>query len=88
MRGSPADKAGIKPGDVLAQVTGKKVKDAQVDAGTDRRAATGQDRAFHLKREGRDVAIDITIGKRPRRRRNSRPPSRSGRQTPASAARR
>jgi S1-C subfamily serine protease len=30
MRGSPADKAGIKPGDVLTQVAGKPVKDAQV----------------------------------------------------------
>jgi serine protease DegQ len=66
MRGSPADKAGIKPGDVLVQVGGKPVKDAQVMLELIAALEPGKRRAFSLKREGRDVAVDITIGKRPR----------------------
>jgi serine protease DegQ len=66
MRGSPADKAGIKPGDVLIQVGGKKVKDAQVMLELIAALQPGSTSRFGLKREGRDVSLDITIGKRPR----------------------
>jgi serine protease DegQ len=66
MRGSPADKAGIKPGDVLARVTGKQVKDAQVMLELIAALEPGKTARFDLKREGRDVAIDVTIGKRPK----------------------
>ena len=66
MRGSPADKAGIKPGDVLLQVTGKRVKDAQVMLELIAALAPGSTARFDLKRDGRDVAADITIGKRPK----------------------
>ncbi len=66
MRGSPAEKAGIKPGDVLVQVGGKKVKDAQVMLELIAALQPGSSSRFSLKREGRDVSLDITIGKRPR----------------------
>jgi Do/DeqQ family serine protease len=66
MRGSPADKAGIKPGDVLIQVGGKKVKDAQTMLDLIAALQPGSAARFTVKREGRDVALDITIGKRPR----------------------
>jgi S1-C subfamily serine protease len=66
MRGSPADKAGIKPGDVLVQVTGKPVKDAQAMLELIAALQPGSTARFGLKREGRDVAVDVTIGKRPR----------------------
>ncbi|MDA8258877.1 MAG: Do family serine endopeptidase [Betaproteobacteria bacterium] len=66
MRGSPADKAGIKPGDVLMQVTGKRVKDAQVMLELIAALQPGSTARFDLKREGRDIAVNITIGKRPR----------------------
>ena len=65
MRGGPADKAGIRPGDVLTQVTGKRVKDAQVMLELIAALQPGQSARFDLKREGRDVAVDVTIGKRP-----------------------
>lgn len=65
MRGSPADKAGIKPGDVLTQVAGKSVKDAQVMLDLIAALEPGKITRFDLKREGRDVGVDITIGKRP-----------------------
>jgi Do/DeqQ family serine protease len=66
MRGSPADKAGIKPGDVLVQVGDKKVKDAQVMLDLIAALQPGSTAGFTLKREGRDVAVNVNIGKRPR----------------------
>jgi Do/DeqQ family serine protease len=66
MRGSPADKAGIKPGDVLVQVGDKKVKDAQVMLDLIAALQPGSTASFTLKREGRDVAVNVNIGKRPR----------------------
>jgi Do/DeqQ family serine protease len=66
MRGSPADKAGIRPGDVLTQVTGKNVKDAQVMLELIAALEPGKVARFDLKRDGRDVGVDVTIGKRPK----------------------
>ncbi len=66
MRGSPADKAGIKPGDVLSQVAGKPVKDAQVMLELIAALEPGKTARFDLKREGRVVGVDVIIGKRPR----------------------
>ena len=66
MRGSPADKAGIRPGDVLTQVAGKPVKDAQAMLELIAALEPGKTARFELKREGRVVGLDILIGKRPR----------------------
>ena len=66
MRGSPADKAGVKPGDVLTQVAGKPVKDAQAMLELIAALEPGKTARFELKREGRVVGLDILIGKRPR----------------------
>jgi S1-C subfamily serine protease len=66
MRGSPADKAGIRPGDVLAQVAGKRVKDAQEMLELIAALEPGKTARFDLKREGRDVGVEVTIGKRPK----------------------
>ncbi|MCM2305893.1 MAG: Do family serine endopeptidase [Sulfuritalea sp.] len=66
MRGSPADKSGIKPGDVLMQVNGKPVKDAQVMLELIAALVPGTSARFDLKREGRDVKVEVTIGKRPK----------------------
>jgi Do/DeqQ family serine protease len=65
MRGSPADKAGIKPGDVLIRVSGKPVKDAQVMLELIAALEPGKTARFDLTREGRSVALDVAIGKRP-----------------------
>ena len=66
MRGSPADKAGIKPGDVLTLVAGKPVKDAQVMLDLIAALEPGTSARFDLKRDGRVVGVDVTIGKRPK----------------------
>jgi len=65
MRGSPADKAGIKPGDVLIQVADKRVKDTQVMLELIAALQPGKTARFDLKRDGRDMGVDVTIGKRP-----------------------
>ena len=66
MRGSPADKAGIKPGDVLTQVAGKRVKDAQVMLELIAGLEPGKTARFDLKRNGGEVGVEVTIGKRPK----------------------
>jgi Do/DeqQ family serine protease len=65
MRGSPADKAGIKPGDVLTQVAGKPVKDAQIMLELIAALKPGSSAHFDIKRNGRDVGVEVAIGKRP-----------------------
>ncbi len=65
MRGSPADKAGIKPGDILTQVAGKRVKDAQVMLELIAALEPGKTVRFDLRRDGHDAGVDVTIGKRP-----------------------
>jgi Do/DeqQ family serine protease len=66
MRGSPADKAGVKPGDVLMAVGDKPVRDAQVMLDLIAALLPGEKTRFGLSREGRPVEAIITIGKRPR----------------------
>ncbi len=65
MRGSPADKAGIKPGDVLLAVEGKPVKDAQVMLDLIASLIPGQTAKFKVRREGKELDLAGTIGKRP-----------------------
>ena len=66
MRGSPADKAGIKPGDVLTQVAGKKVKDAQRMLELIAALEPEKPAPFVLRRDGKDISVNVVIGKRPR----------------------
>jgi serine protease DegQ len=65
MRGSPADSAGIRPGDVLLTVDGKSVRDPQVML--DLIAALRPDErvAFRLRRDRSIVEVEVKIGKRP-----------------------
>ncbi|MRR50682.1 MAG: Do family serine endopeptidase [Rhodocyclaceae bacterium] len=65
MRGSPADKAGIKPGDVLLKIDGKPVKDSQVMLELIAALAPGSSAKFTLRRNGGEVELPVTIGKRP-----------------------
>jgi Do/DeqQ family serine protease len=66
MRGSPADKAGVKPGDLLVAIDDKPVADAQVMLGLIAALAPGQNSRFGLRRDGKAVELAIVIGKRPR----------------------
>ena len=65
MRGSPADSAGIRPGDVLLAVGGKAIKDPQVML--DLIAALQPDErvTFKLRRDKGVIELPVRIGKRP-----------------------
>ena len=65
MRSSPADAAGIRPGDVLLAVAGKAVRDPQVML--DLIAALKPDDRipFRLRRDRNIIELDVKIGKRP-----------------------
>jgi serine protease DegQ len=65
VRGSPADSAGVRPGDVLLTVSGKVVKDPQVML--DLIAALKPDErvAFRLRRDKTVVDLQVKVGKRP-----------------------
>jgi len=66
MRGSPADHAGIRPGDVLLAVDGKPVKDPRVMLDLIAALKPGATVPFKLWREGKEIKLPVAVGKRPR----------------------
>jgi serine protease DegQ len=66
LRGGPADKAGVKPGDVLLEVQGKPVADPTGMLNLIAALAPGQPASVKLKRHGQDVDATITVGRRPK----------------------
>jgi Do/DeqQ family serine protease len=65
MRNSPADKAGLKPGDILIGIAGKKVDDSQVMLDLIAALTPGSSAAFEVQRAGSSKSVNVTIGKRP-----------------------
>ncbi len=72
MRGSPADRAGIRPGDVLLAVGGKPVKDPQGMLELIAGLTPGAMTQFRLRRETKELEVSVNIGKRPPMQRNNR----------------
>ncbi|OAI50742.1 2-alkenal reductase [Betaproteobacteria bacterium SCGC AG-212-J23] len=66
LRGGPADKAGVKPGDVLTEVAGKPVADPTSMLNLVAALAPGKPATVKLKRNGNDVDTTITVGRRPK----------------------
>jgi len=66
LRGGPADKAGIKPGDVLTEVEGKPVADPTAMLNLIAALAPGSAAKMKLKRQGQDVDATINVGRRPK----------------------
>jgi S1-C subfamily serine protease len=66
LRGGPADKAGVKPGDVLTEVQGKPVADPAGMLNLVAALEPGQAAKVKLKRHGADVDTTITVGRRPK----------------------
>ncbi|MDE2600508.1 MAG: Do family serine endopeptidase [Rhodocyclaceae bacterium] len=66
VRNAPADKAGIKPGDILVAVEDKPIKDAQVMLEVIAAQEPGRAVNFTLRRNGKQVTLPVSIGKRPK----------------------
>ena len=66
VKGGPADKAGIKPGDILVAVNGKAVVDTTDMLNTIAQLAPGSTAQMTLLRKTAETKVDVEIGKRPR----------------------
>jgi Do/DeqQ family serine protease len=66
LRGGPADKAGVKPGDVLTEVEGRPVADPTAMLNLVAALAPGKPANVKLKRNGNEVDATITVGRRPK----------------------
>jgi Do/DeqQ family serine protease len=66
LNGGPADKAGVKPGDVLVSIDGKPIADPKsvLDAVTG--IAPGSAARVKLKRKGQDMELAVIVGRRPK----------------------
>ena len=66
LRGGPADKAGMKPGDILLSVADKPVSDTVSMMNLVAQLTPGEKVRVTVLRKSREAAIEITIGRRPR----------------------
>ncbi|MFI4940638.1 MAG: Do family serine endopeptidase [Burkholderiales bacterium] len=66
VKGGPADKAGIKPGDILIAVEGKAVGDMTDMLNLIAQLTPGEMAKLTVLRKTRQTVVDVTIGKRPR----------------------
>jgi serine protease DegQ len=65
-RGSPADKAGMKPGDILLAVNDRPVADTTTMLNLIASLQPGQQAAIRLTRNQAETDLTVTIGRRPR----------------------
>jgi serine protease Do len=65
MADSPAEKAGLKRGDVVLTVNGEKVKDHQQLVNKIRQRMSGEKVSLSIVRQGKAVALSVTLGEIP-----------------------
>ena len=66
LEGGPADKAGMKPGDVLTQVNGQKVGDVVALLNRIAQTNPGDEAKVALLRKGKPMTLKVQVGKRPK----------------------
>ena len=66
VRGGPAERAGIQPGDILVAVAGKKVADTSEMLKLVAQLEPGASVPMTIVRQGRETAIAVKVGRRPR----------------------
>ncbi len=66
VRGGPADKAGLRPGDILMAVGGKPVASTAETLNVIAQLPPGQKATMTVMRKNRESALDVNVGKRPR----------------------
>lgn len=78
---SPAAKAGLKNGDVITQVGDKKVTDVDALITFVAKHKPGDQLPFHVKREGEEKELTVTLAKRPAREESGVPAPRGPKMT-------
>jgi serine protease DegQ len=66
LEGGPADKAGMKPGDVLTQVNGQAVSDVVTLLNRIAQTSPGDEAKINLLRKGKQMSLTVQVGKRPK----------------------
>jgi serine protease DegQ len=66
LKGGPADKAGIQPGDVLKKINNKNVSNITELLNNISKLAPGSKANASISRKGKDLELEIQIGKRPK----------------------
>jgi len=72
LRGGPAERAGLKPGDVLVAIEGKPVKDPNSMLNLVAALVPGKPASIRLRRDNKDVDVQVSVGKRPTQQRRRR----------------
>src|SRR5713101_264060 len=72
LRGGPAERAGLKPGDVLVAIEGKPVKDPNSMLNLVAALVPGKPASIRLRRDNKDVDVQVAVGKRPTQQRRRR----------------
>jgi serine protease DegQ len=65
LKNGPADRAGIKPGDILVRVDGQDITDTTRLLNLIAQIKPGTNAKIHLVRKNREMDLDVMIGKRP-----------------------
>ncbi len=66
VRGGPADKAGVKSGDVITAINGKNIQDSVAAMAVIAGLTPGQDAKFQLTRSEKAIELGVNVAKRPR----------------------
>ena len=66
LKGGPADKAGVKPGDILISVGEKSVTDTTSMLNLVAQLTPGEKTKLTILRKSRELIVEVTVGKRPR----------------------
>ncbi len=72
LRGGPAERAGLKPGDVLVAIEGGPVKDPNSMLNLVAALVPGKSAALRVRRESKDMEVQVIVGKRPTQQRRQR----------------
>jgi uncharacterized protein (TIGR03067 family) len=62
IQGSPADKAGLKKGDVILKVGPTEVTELQPTIQAVRRAKPGEKLEFRIRRDGKEMTVTVAVG--------------------------
>jgi Do/DeqQ family serine protease len=72
LRGGPAEKAGLKPGDILVAIEGRPVKDPNSMLNLVAALVPGKPASIRFRRDNKDVDVQVAVGKRPTQQRRRR----------------